>query len=249
MKKAALIFLVLLGIFSCQKDENGPIGKGDMVFGDYKKMQITQIDTVVKGAYHNPQYFDIDINNDKTYDIRLLSEIWGSSALGQHPRSIVYCLHEDVELYGYLQDDTTFLSRSTRVIPGIEPAVEIYEYYYYTCNRMTEDDEVLGIIKDCLKVTPAEKNTILRRQDFFQCDSVTLIDDHYGFPYFPEYIGQDTVLYNVRFFFNDCNIFPLDEIRYIGLKMKKGSSEKLGWIKVMISDKYKITLLEAAIQK
>lgn len=263
MRKIGLLMgiftIVIMGVISCKKDDDKPIPddptpddpilKDEIVFGDYKNMNVYYYDTILIGGYHDMRNLDIDINKDGISDIRFVSEVWGSPAVGQIPRSEILCLHENIELHGYFKNDTSFLNRSTRIVSGPNNTVEIYEYYNYTCHRIDESDSILAIYEDRFKIQPKDKNEKLSLTDIFKSDSITLTNGGYGYPYWGEEHGQDTILYTITSFYNNCNSFPQDEIKYIGLKTTIEDSEKLGWVKLSIMNKCKILILETAFQE
>jgi len=243
MKKIGLIILTILSITSCKKD------KKEIVFGDYSKMSIDYYDTILIGGYNDAKKIDIDINKDKVPDIRLISEVWGSQGVGLNPCSKIWCLNRNTKILGYDKTDTLFLNRLTRIFPGPDNTTEIYNYYNFTCHRIDESDTILAVYKNDFKIAPKNKKEHLSLDDTFKSDSITLIDDSYYYPDYREEYSEDTVRYTVTSFYNDCNSFPLDEIKYIGLKIQFDNSEKFGWIKLSIIDKFKIFILETAIQE
>lgn len=249
MKKIGILILTILSLMSCDKDDDEFVITKEVVFGNYVNMMVNYYDTILIGGYNNSQNLDIDINNDNIYDIRIISNIWGSPGLGQNPCSKIWSLNNNIEILGYFKTDTSFLNRSTMISPGANNITEIYEYYNHTCHMIDESDSILAVYENVFKISPKDKNERLSLDDTFKSDSITLIDDRYGFPFWGEEYGQDTVRYTVTSFYNDCNSFPLNEIKYIGLKILSDNSEKLGWIKLSIIDKYKILVLETAIQE
>lgn len=256
MRKIGLLILVMVCAISCKKDDDKPIPddpvfKEEILFGDYSNMNVCFYDAFLIGGLNDPQYFDIDIDQDSVFDIRFVSEIWESPpAVGQHPRSEILCLNNNIELYGYFKTDTLFLNRLTRILSGPNNTVEIYEYYNYTCYRRDEADSILAIYENVFKIQPKDKNEKLCLMDVFKSDSIILRDDWYYYPYEIEETGQDTITYIDRTFFNNCdNSLSLDEIKYIGFKMTIENIEKLGWIKVCIMNNNKVVILETAIQE
>ncbi len=241
-----LTIIITVFLISCEKDNI--IRKSDITFGDYTNMIVTNHDTILVGGYHDTQKLDIDIDNDNVKDIRLISEIWGSPGLGQNPCSKIWSLHDKMLINGYFTNDTSFLNRSTRIFSGPNNTTEIYEYYNYTCHQIDESDSILHIYYDMFKLLPMDRGNPLNMNDSFKADSITLIDDWYGNPYTQEYYGTDTVLFKVNTFYNDCNVFPLDVIKYIGFKLEDEGESRLGWIKLSVIDKFKVILLETAIQ-
>jgi len=245
MNEKICLLCMMSGLFLLSCGDKEYIRKSEAVMGDYTDMDINNYDTILIGEYYSPHYFNLDLDNDSVEDIQFESEVWGSPGMGQHPRSVIKCLTADVKLFGYFTSDTSFLNRHTEVYQAIGNSYERYEYFSFTCHRIDVLDSILSISPE-FKISPLSRNDILKKDDTFNADTLILIDD--SFSYMPTLIGVegDTTIYEYHTHLNDCNTFPLDKIRYIGIKME---NEKLGWIMISISDKYKILILESGLQK
>lgn len=244
------IFLLIVTCFlliTCKKEVSEPSNDINLVVGKNAGLLINTIDTVLIGGYHNPVSLDLDVNNDNIPDFRLTSEIWGSPGLGQHPKSEILCLNSNSSVFGFISIDTNYLHRDT-VVSKTGSAVNIYIYNNYSCRRIASKDTVIGVQPLQFKILSIKRGDVLCKEDIFKSDTSILIYDWYGYPYSTEN-HNDTTIYTYTTFDYTCNSFPSDMISYIGIKIKEASLEKLGWIKISISDKYKITILETAIQR
>ncbi len=96
-------------------------------------MQISYPDTVIMGGYNQGTFFTIDFDGNGLDDIGLESSIPGSPGMGMHPQSRIFCLHEDVALLGYLENDTSYLNRYVQIMKGPNQTIEIYENLNVTC--------------------------------------------------------------------------------------------------------------------
>lgn len=249
--KPLLIFLIFVTI-SCEKefdDENGKSISNEIHFGDYTKMIVKHYDTILNSEYPGKESIDLDIDNDNNNDIRLISETWGSPGYGYNPRSIIWCLHENVLLNGYQTNDTNFLNRDTRILSGPNNITEIWINLIYSCKRIDKNDSILSICHNVFKLSPHNRNELLINSDVFNCDSITLIDDWYSFTSAPKDSGIDTVMYERVVHSNDCFLFPLEEIKYIGLLLGNDTVSRLAWIKLSIINNNIISILESAIQE
>jgi hypothetical protein len=246
MKKNNLILIISLGLifFGCEDDNN--IKTSEIKIGDNSNMIINYYDTTLIGEYNVPKYFNIDLDNDGNDDIQFESELWGSPAVGQNPKSVIKSLSESIQFYGFHRNDTSFLNRDTSVYTGANDMVEIYYRYNYTCHQIDKNDSILKITPS-FKLTPLDRGAVLKMGDTYKSDTITLINDWYGFP--PSYyeINSDTAIIEYRTYYNDCDEFPLDNIKYIGVRFYNDS--RLGWIKVSVFDKYKILIIESGIQE
>lgn len=212
------------------------------------KMHINVYDTVLIGSYGSPQSLNLDVNEDNSPDFKFLSEIWGSPGVGQHPRSTLMCLNAKCMILGIIKTDTSFYhtSYSTRNIS--DSTFEIINSFYYSCYRMTEKDTIINIQPNQFKILPKKESENISKTDVFKSDTITLNDNSYSYSTIPMR-QNDTIRYNTISAIYNCYLYPSDEFYYIGIKIKDSESEKIGWIKVKVSNNYKITIMESAIQK
>ena len=253
--KFSLVLLILLISFACEKkviepEEEPPQQENEFAFGNYTDMIVTFYDTMLIGGYHDTQNLNLDLDNDNIRDIRLISDIWGSPGLGLNPCSKIWSLNSQTLINGYYTNDTLFLNRLTSVVVTPDGITKIYEYYNYSCYRKEQNDIVFKVYYNEFKVIAHEINGSMNLNDDFKADSITLIDNSYSHSSYGEEIGTDSLLYSIANNLNDCNLFPMQERVYIGFKkVDSHGVERLGWIKLLIINKYKIFLMETAIQK
>jgi hypothetical protein len=257
MNRFSLLILVLLiGILliSCEKDK---IPQSNTVIGTYDNMIVTNYDTFLIGAYYHAKSIEIDINDDSIKDIALVSVIWGSPGLGMHPRSEIYCLHNNIKFSGYFTNDTTFLHRWTRILEGANNTTEIYMYNVYSGQRNIEtgtdqiaNTEITEINRNRFKIIPKNKGEIISESDVFKSDSLLITDSFYSYPTFVQNSGSDSVTITYTSYHqHDINAFPLNVVKYIEIKLDDGGKERFGWVKLCIIDGNKILLLECALNE
>jgi hypothetical protein len=249
LRKITIIPLLLfLFITACKKEKDDPYIRSSTVeIGDYTNMLRHIYDSVI--FYQGlPASIDLDMDNDKIADIRLISLMWGSQGLGYHPRSELYCLTKNVSISGYYTSDTTFFSFDQSSYIGYDSIVNIDEYYQYSCHKISDHDTIANIESNSFKVFVQRQNDKINQQDVFKTDSIILIDESYGFPPYTIY-KQDTVIRKYEINYNDCNTFPLNDVNYLGIRIMNGNETKYGWIKLSIIDKNKIIVFETTIQK
>nr|HPR31859.1 hypothetical protein [Prolixibacteraceae bacterium] len=229
MKHIPHIFLLALtAMMACDPDDPGNRASGILI-GIETGMDLVYHDTLLAGGYHNTRSLDLDLNNDSLSDIRLISDIWGSPGLGQNPCSKIWCLHSGIRFCGYETSDTVFLNRTYLVDQQPENVV-VYETYTHTCQRIDSADSILSVSDGVFKILPMCRGDELRRSDWFKADSITLVDDLYGWPYTISELGGDTLLYHGTCFYFNCSNFPEEEVTYIGLILEHGGQQQLGWI-------------------
>lgn len=246
MNLKSVLTLMFSGIILYGCDKTDGIDQSEISIGSYTNMIINYYDTTLIGKYNDPQYFKIDINNDGTDDIQFESELWGSPAVGQNPKSVLKSLNKNVQIYGYQTNDTLFINRGTQIYNASDNKIEVYKYENHTCSRINENDSIAKITPS-FKVIALDRENKIKISDTYKSAEITLIDDWYGFPPSSYKAGRDTTIIEYTTFYNDCNNFPIDEIKYVGIKFEAES--KLAWIKFSVFDKYKILILESGIQE
>lgn len=242
----SVLILLFSGIILFGCDKTDELNKPEINVGSYTNMIINYYDTTLVGKYNDPQYFNIDINNDGTDDIQFESELWGSPAVGQNPKSVLKSVNKNVQIYGYQTNDTLFINRGTQIYNAPENKIEVYKYENHTCSRINENDSIAKITPS-FKVIALDRENKIKISDTYKSAEITLIDDWYSFPPLSYNAGRDTTIIEYTTFYNDCNNFPIDEIKYVGIKFEAES--KLAWIKFSVFDKYKILVLESGIQQ
>lgn len=240
-----IVVTALILLVGCEK-ESLP---GSIIPGDYSNMSISIYDTVFYGGYHELKNLDLDIDRDGTSDIRFVSEIWGSPGMGQHPRSALMCLHENIRLHGTLTVDTLFLNSSSYTEVTQESITKIYSYLNYTYLRVDKSDSIITVFPEGFRLLPLNKGEKINNTDVFATDSIPISSHYFCNMIYPVPIGQDSILYESRCTFNDRYTFPEEKIKYLGLQIEAAGKIRLGWIKLIIEDYYKLYLLETAIQE
>ena len=227
-------------LFSCKKDPSEQIIIGDpsnMIINTY---DIWVIRDIVKKSY------ELDVNNDGTMDYRFTSFNLTGPAMGCGPANGVgmNCLHTDALILGFLETDTMFRYITYDTLFHKTP-VEIYMRVKKSCSRNGVNDSVVQIW-DQHKASVCSPNEAIRLTDYFFCDSITLTRSGTGC--MPGTISQtpDTVVYGQNIeYYNTCFSIVNDEDIYLGIK----TDGRLGWIKLLISENYKIMLYESATEK
>lgn len=243
MKTLKYFLLVGLCFFlvTCKKDKitdniNDNINSS-LVIGSSDAIVSIVYNTILDGGYNNPSIIDIDVNGDNISDFRFLSMLIGGSP-GQQLRPRVYlsCLDSNSMIYGQYKNDTTFLNRRTYTTITPDSIIELINYYNYSCKRISINDLVTGVNPGKFKLLPMLAGENLNNNDMFKSDGFTLVDESYSLSGNGE-THNDTISYIYTTYDYSCDMFPQDEICYIGIKIKDGQSEKIGWIKLSINYK------------
>ena len=97
MKAVKFLAVVLLGIFITSCDDSLD-NHDQLTMGNESGMKITNYDEIIQGNYNVTNNFPIDIDDNGIADFQISCEVWGSPAVGQHPRSYIKSLNPDFQL-------------------------------------------------------------------------------------------------------------------------------------------------------
>jgi hypothetical protein len=247
MKNAFFIGLTLsvAVLFAACKEEE-PERSGEIVIGEYEGMKIQHHDTILAGGYHQKAGYTIDIDLDGQDDLTLISNIWGSPGMGQHPEADISSLNKSLGIHGIVFQDTTFYYH--KIDTFYYSKVEIYIRNRYSCRREHPEDQV-NRIRENFQPRAMKRGERLNRADFFLSDT-SLSLNYSSYWQWRELLStSDTLIVDGYYAFYDCHTFPDDEICWVGLRKETPDGIKLGWLKIIISGHYKISILESAIQE
>ena len=277
MKKTLFLTLAITTICimsACNKDLDWFTNK--ITFGDTKDMDVFVYDSTFL-SYSNPTQDEpvtvnwitcssfVDLDYDGIGDVLFESyggDFWASQYMSNDDYlSIHQCFTSSISCgnYGskvalycdethydsYYHSDTTILHSNDTTIVVIE-SVENHK-------PTSASDIYYGTYPSRI-LHPCNTGDQLSEKDFFERNPRPVFAFPYG-AYGEEYHSNDTVVYNVDYYFDDPSFnFPLDEEKYIGLRLKTDDGKiKLGWLKIILVSQpdgtHRMRLLETAIQK
>ncbi|MBK6966479.1 MAG: hypothetical protein IPH20_21930 [Bacteroidales bacterium] len=239
------LFLLIAGvIYSCEK-ENKP-GKDNVItIGNYSGLKVIHHDTILVGGYNNKRDYFLDVDGDGNNDFVLSSNIWGSPGMGQHPEADIASLGQQFFFNMIEYQDTFFMHAQNDTFYSNEVAV--YLRKYYTCSRMYPNDSIHNVANNHF-IRVLKQDQTISENDLWLSDTLDL--NHPLISYHNVIsLSQDTIVIEEIIYFNECHSFPNDIIAWIGIGKKDAEKIRLGWIKISISEDYKITILETTIQE
>lgn len=245
MKAVKFLAIVFLGIiiYSCDDFlEN----RDQLIMGEESGMEITNYNEMVHGNYNATQDFPIDIDNNGVADFQISCEIWGSPAVGQHPRSYIQSLNQDFQLYGAYSNDTVFHNFTINYVEDPNAFYTLIHAHKYSCSRIDNKDSIISV-SSSFKTPPLIKGSTISIEHTFKSEKALFIDDSYTFPPSSYTVNSVTVIGVFTSYYRECHNFPIGSFVYIGIKNNKKS--KMGWIKFIFIDENSLLLLETAIQK
>jgi hypothetical protein len=248
MKKQGFVLLALLfTIFACEKDSTKTNSREKIFTGNYGKMLVNRMDTMLIGGYNQKASFDLDLDQDGSPDFSLTSEYYGSPGMGVYPRAQILSLNSNSLINGDLINDTTFYHFEADTSYGENwTPVMISRTHIYSCERTEPNDSITQIEPDQFEISYFNTDESILSAGYYQIDTLQMNYEFYNHADNPIY-SNDTIFYNYRSHTKSCHYFPTDQIRYIGVKLTDGDKERIGWIKLGLFDNYKLMIFETAL--
>lgn len=218
--------VLLTGLFaSCQKDAEKTIA-----FGNTKGMKVESYDTHIDLG----KTLALDVDADGTDDLSFISYYDGPMQMDIQTLYLD-CLRNEVELFGEIVEMEGYRHRDTIIDVFEGDTTYHYLYVYNTCEKISDNDEIL--ISRPFMPSANDINGVFNIDNYFSSEKVILFREN------TSAIGQ-TYIY-------DCDNFPTNTEKYIGFKITKDNTSRLGWLKLnLIGDEtVNVHLIETAIQK
>ena len=233
MKKILLFITTILILVSCEKDSTN--STSEIHIGQSSGMHNITYDTLLTCTSFSNAFVDLDIDFDGKMDFRFDMNYTDFEDDLRNPVSNLICLHSGSEVLGYLENDSIFYYE--------EPDTEklIVSYNCFEIITPEASSSLYEVKTDQPKLEPKYYNEIINKTDSFILDTITII-------------GKTSTKYlnhNYDAIYKDfsCDDLPLNKVIYIGIKMVYGDNEKLGWIKLFLTEKDKIIIFESSIQQ
>ena len=241
----AMALLLVASIASCKKDTTN----GKVVFGNSKGMSVTSYDsTFLPEQYGHFSWGNtVDLDGDGQNDVQFRSEDIGSAGLGHDIVTTLNCLNENVAFLGDVINQEKYLHIDSTLHTEDSIWWVIGVYKTYTCERMAETDSIVDSTEK-LSLYANNINDSFGNNDTFMSTDVILKNRSYSYSGGSHEDGDHVTIFNQISYENNCDVFPLEEVKYIGFKMTGDSKTRLGWMKVILHQDH-VELLETAIQK
>ncbi len=252
-----IVFGICFLFVSCKKDttvkKTEVVDDSKLIIGNNSDINLISYNTnVISPSYNQLESLNIDINGDNVSDFKFTSYIdayMGGTQLIDEAK--ILCLNPNSLICGIIKTDSTFLHRYTTVSALTNNSITVNNYNNYLCNRMSSNDSIISIKPNQFKILPKNNGDALKKSEIFFCDTVLIgFDNSFSTGFAPQILHQDTIFNTITSYNGYCgSLIPQNTVFYIGVKIKGWQSEKLGWIKLSVNDKFKISLIESAIQK
>ncbi|PLX05951.1 MAG: hypothetical protein C0596_15755 [Marinilabiliales bacterium] len=239
-----MFILYLIAFNSCSLNRSD-----DIEVGEYDKMSVRELDTIVRGD-QSPTSYKIDIDRNLKKDFELLCT-YTTSVGGTYRLFQINCLHDNAFINTEVFVDSIFTHESVSTFFDEQTGKYIQNTYpYETCGRYCEESEFLKTTQS-EKIKQYSTSDIISFEESWKSNSIVVYNSAGGGEgmYEPQetYTSGDTI-FNLwaTTKWNCSHTLPQDEEVYIGIKIRN----KLGWIKLSLSYVHMDAhIIEVAIQK
>lgn len=247
-----LALIVTCAIIACKKDNKTSSAPSDRItFGNTSGMNVVAYNTIINYS----QSVELDIDRDGENDVLLASDCDGPM-MTDYQTIYIQCLNENVRILSEDVEENYYKHYDTVIYPQDEYIVVDINITETGCGKIADDD----ILKtySITKLTPCDEGSALNVSDnfyFYRFYTHFYNEDRaYYFPV-PNSQSNDTLYYTNEFYVYHCTNFPVDEAKYMGIKLTKDGKSRLGWVKIELQTdtqsqrRVNIKVIETAIQK
>jgi hypothetical protein len=243
----AILFIFIIAS-SC-RDKNSPVERKEYIItGNYAGLKVKKYDSILKGGYGNLQELVIDVDDDGYNDFQFSSNVWGSMGMGHHPETKIYSLSPKTLFNVITVNDTHFVHITTSIDTTSPDRVRYHKYYWISCWKDNNNDSIIWTGKNnYLRIFYDEYSIFRSGQWSDSTFELAMEEVSSSAPVWKD--SNDTTYYVWHSYSYNCHYLPDNTVVYIGFKKINAGETRLGWIKLKVTDKLAITLIETAIQK
>jgi hypothetical protein len=242
-----LIALAVLAFFigSCNKKEiprpnTIQVGlESDMLVTHYNKKLLATTEAEV---------FDIDLDQDGSYDVRFDSKKILVDGLGICPEIYLKCLKPNVRILSNVQEDTTYIHQDFQFTTDPNGNQMGINWTTRACRKLSPAYD-LDTVTIGFSLQPKMFKDVLDSEDlgFRSLDLALSIPSERTFePTGDSIMGIPT--YNLNQYIHDCIDFSTEHSIYVGVQMITETGSRLGWIRIGISSEQNIHIYSWALQ-
>lgn len=246
MNKTPILFMAVLltGLLtSCHKEPEKSIA-----IGNTQGMIIENLDTHIDLG----KTLTLDIDADGNDDLKFVSYYDGPLGGTTFQMLHLDCLSENVALLGEITETEYYIHYDTATIDNENGHTHVvYGTDINYCEKVSEEDEV--------HTTSGFVLSASNLNDVFSVDDCFQSKEHYLFienkttngPVDNIQLSNDTTYVWISTVIRDCSYFPTNADKYIGFRITKDGTSRLGWLKLNLigGETVNVHLIETAIQE
>jgi hypothetical protein len=250
MRNTLFILLLFLLAVACQKKKASK--NPSIEIGNAKYVDINNHNVLVKSSgYQDIDAFALDIDADGNADILFESYILGSPGMGMHEGFSIEALHSGCHFAGVLGSQERWVKHDTSYIDNPQTGETIVmRSENYACTQLDSEYNLAYIIADVVYTTFFSSGETLNKTDYFSnlVSNLVPAEDHSSVP-LEDYTSNDSTYMTVTVNYAEACTISNKTSGYLGIKLNTSDGEKLGWVKLSITDGYIISIESSGIQR
>ncbi len=247
----SLLFLTIT--IGCKKETTQDTAAtntaNDVTLGNDASVKITSYDTIIKNSMSFGGSILLDIDNNGVADIKLENTFYSSMGGGGRLSVLLSTLNNDTEIA--VREIEQSLYRNSNVVFKFDSINNVWERFVTRTIRCTQKSNLDTLIETTKSLLPKPfyAQEVLKPTSNFSTDTFLIKNRNFTHTFWQNYNAAGDTLFSL---FSphviDCDVLPLDENLYVGVRLK--SSNKLGWIKLKIDSRVlDVYLTETGIQQ
>ncbi|MBQ3355232.1 MAG: hypothetical protein IJL04_02585 [Bacteroidales bacterium] len=242
MKKSTFLFVVILLVgfgASCRKEQDRTIALGETT-----GMMVTVYDSTYIGL---GETMKLDIDGDGEDDLKIRSYYDGPHMESTQILTL-HCLNDEIALRCEMKKKESYQHFDTIVEEYAGILGVLYLSVYNSCEPMGENDVIQNV--NALMPSASDAGDLVSVDDFFQSKVITLFREDIQEARL-DHVSNDTSYFYRSVYLYQCDNFPTNAEKYIGIKLTKDGMTRLGWLKINLIGASVVypQLIEIAIQK
>lgn len=235
------IFSVFLGLFFWACDKNKKVIDYEIPPSIQETMIINSKELIA-----DKSDLALDLNNDAVNDIYFKYERLHVMDSDYRNCYKIQCADTGVKLAGFFKTDTLFHSKTLKgPYRNTANNIEYYITSIYRYKKISDTDSLLQIWDNNFKLNYYRSSALFDTEPVFKSDTVILREQPHYYHEIVANSDKDTLKLYTTYMYSADIPFPENQIRYIRFKLYS----KTGWIKLSMTENYRITVYETAIQR
>lgn len=199
--------------------------------------------TLVAGTDYNcPESYQVDVDKDGISDFELVSVVEHCPCVYTYGEASITCLNARCYIGSRIVSDTTFVNSTYDTIQHTNGSMEYRINRNFVPHRIDKADTIKQIQSLHYAATFADSQSAVKNGQW-ESGSLVLARQDYEIYYATyEYCPGWEMHEDYNFFYH--NMFPADQYVYIAIRKDVGRESLQGWIKLKMTDNYKMRVSE-----
>jgi hypothetical protein len=203
-------------------------------------------DVLIAGKdYNYPESYKVDVDKDGVSDFELVSVVEHCPCIYTYGEASITCLNTHCYIGTRIVSDTTYVNSTYDTIQHTNGSMEYRIDRNFVPHRINNADTIKQIQSLHYVATFAYSHLAVKNSQW-EAGSLVLGRQDYEIYYAHYEYGPGWEMHEDYYFFYH-NTFPADQFVYIAIRKDVGRESLLGWIKLKMTENYKMTVSEVVL--